>query len=1099
MRWDGAGAGHGVRITWVQARSILSGGSVAVLPAAPQGKGKVEGEEDNDGWVRHGRSMSGRTTVCQAGYGGRSLQPRGPHVIITLLLLFLAKVARGQQAPLPPPAPAPTPQVREIEEQLSNLTKRVASIISDRFRFCIADPVEDWNAAFNYTPNLGFLQQCFVETRGDLVGRLCTPAEVRFYLSCLHDQKGQNNIFLKTTINCNQSSWVQGCEPGWACSIGPDLLLSNINSSTIPTRRINCQQCCEGFFCPHGLTCMLPCPLGSYCPHAKVNITTGLCDPLCTDICISSLPTQQMPAVVLTCGLITRGQKMCSAQQVITVRVQHQNFLVAVECIIKDSCKANTKNESIFVLGACLVGALSMVLVIIYNCSDQSLTIRERRKTRSREKAIAMARQQIKTQNQLHVAKQLLRSHVNGMQGHLPHTLKPFVQHSDTESSAHRVQETPTSVPHKAQELSEAAVFEIEGTNEISEAASSVEVNLSGDGKTVGTKDKGAPKGMLRLTRSQRFKYAYVRIEKEKVEKQENKNLTLSGAIATVSEQDITRPLLTVEFKDLSLTLGKKKLLRSITGERRPGHVTAVMGPSGAGKTTFLNAIAGRVTGYKVNGLVHVNGKKQKIRSYRKIIGFVPQDDIVHGNLWFSAKCRLSSQMPQHDKVLIVERAIDSLGLQTIRNSLVGTVEKRGISGGQRKRVNVGIEMVIKPSLLILDEPTSGLDSSSSQLLLKALCREALEGTNICAVIHQPSYTLYTMFDDLILLAKGGLIVYIGPVKTVEEYFTNIGIYVPDRVNPPDHYIDILEGIVEPDSGFMAKHLPHYWMLYNGYAVPDDMKDDLEKMHTEHNTSLAGLTPGHLANLRSTHVEKQDHIQHDLSRLKNLLSRRTPGILMQYMYYLGRVMKQRDPTFGMPGYIYTIIAVSLLCKIAALRSFSLERLQYKRERDSGMSSLAYFLARDTIDHFSTVVKPIVYLSMFYYFNNPRSTIVDNYIVLLALVYSVTGIGYTLAICFNPGSAQLCSAILPVILTLLSTHTSTPLFLKNLCYTKWALEGFVIVNARRYPGVWLITRCGLLSKNHFDINHFKLCISVLFLYGLFFRIVAFIAMILLNKN
>lgn len=94
--------------------------------------------------------------------------------------------------------------------------------------------------------------------------------------------------------------------------------------------------------------------------------------------------------------------------------------------------------------------------------------------------------------------------------------------------------------------------------------------------------------------------------------------------------------------------------------------------------------------------------------------------------------------MPQHDKVLTVERVINSLGLDTIRNSLVGTVEKRGISGGQRKRVNVGIEMVMKPSLLILDEPTSGLDSSSSQLLLKALHREALEGTNICAVIHQP-------------------------------------------------------------------------------------------------------------------------------------------------------------------------------------------------------------------------------------------------------------------------------------------------------------------------------------------------------------------------
>lgn len=95
-------------------------------------------------------------------------------------------------------------------------------------------------------------------------------------------------------------------------------------------------------------------------------------------------------------------------------------------------------------------------------------------------------------------------------------------------------------------------------------------------------------------------------------------------------------------------------------------------------------------------------------------------------------------ELSKADKVLIVERVIEFLGLQTVRNSLVGTVEKRGISGGQRKRVNVGLEMVIEPSILLLDEPTSGLDSSSSQLLLRALRREALEGVTISMVVHQP-------------------------------------------------------------------------------------------------------------------------------------------------------------------------------------------------------------------------------------------------------------------------------------------------------------------------------------------------------------------------
>lgn len=94
--------------------------------------------------------------------------------------------------------------------------------------------------------------------------------------------------------------------------------------------------------------------------------------------------------------------------------------------------------------------------------------------------------------------------------------------------------------------------------------------------------------------------------------------------------------------------------------------------------------------------------------------------------------------MSKQEKVLVLERVIEFLGLRSVRNSLVGTVENRGIFGGQRKRVNVGLEMVMKRSLLILDEPTSSVDSASSQLLLRALGCEALEGMNICMVVHQP-------------------------------------------------------------------------------------------------------------------------------------------------------------------------------------------------------------------------------------------------------------------------------------------------------------------------------------------------------------------------
>ncbi|KAM3302812.1 hypothetical protein P3S67_013842 [Capsicum chacoense] len=478
-----------------------------------------------------------------------------------------------------------------------------------------------------------------------------------------------------------------------------------------------------------------------------------------------------------------------------------------------------------------------------------------------------------------------------------------------------------------------------------------------------------------------------------------------------------TRPPIEVCFKDLTLTLkGKNKhLLRCVSGKLSPGRVSAVMGPSGAGKTTFLSALTGKAAGCTVTRVILLNGKPEPVQSYKKIIGFVPQNDIVHGNLtveqnlWFSARCRLASDLPKPEKVLVVERVIESLGLQPVRDSLVGTVEKRGISGGQRKRVNVGLEMVMEPSLLILDEPTSGWDSSSSQLLLRATRRETLEGVNVCMVVHQPSYSLFRMLDDLVLLAKGGLTVYHGPVKTVEEYFVGIGITVPDRVNPPDHFIDILEGIYKlPSTGLNYKDLPVRWMIHNGYPIPPDMLDSSgSQASSVGENSADGASPaaatsdqsGDLwSDIKSNVAQKKDRMRFNFLAWSDLSHRKTPGVLLQYKYFLVRrsrvqavetapcrnlrVGKQRlrearlqavdclilllagiclgtvadvsDESFGFIGYLYTVIAVPLLINIAVLRSFSLDKLHYWRESASGMSSLAYFMAKDTVDHINTI-------------------------------------------------------------------------------------------------------------------------------------------------
>ncbi|MED6184984.1 ABC transporter G member 28 [Stylosanthes scabra] len=928
---------------------------------------------------------------------------------------------------------------QEMYKNMGGYTKVFKESIKKQLGFCIVDADRDWDGAFNFSKDLSFLTNCAKTVQGDITQRMCIGSELDMYASLFKTGKR----FVNPNVNCNMSTWLNGCEPGWACKANAKVEL-NSTQKDIPVRNSDCQPCCEGFFCPPGLTCMIPCPLGAYCPKANLNATSGVCQPY----------RYQIPPGKLThtCGGADIWADIRNSAEVLL----QNRFYCSREygCFTLATCEPKSENQNITAYGVLVFAGVCFMLIIIYNCSDQVLATRERRQAKSRERAAAHVRE-TQAREKWKSAKDIAKKHAVGLQSSLSRT---FSRQKTNKGSG----TLPPAATKKEKKKDKSNLSKI--ISDIEEDPDSQEgFNIQIGDKNV--KKQAPPKGKQLHTQSQVFKYAYNQIEKEKALQEQMKNMTFSGVISMANEIEIRkRPTIEVAFKDLTLTLkGKNKhLLRSVTGKLYPGRVSAVMGPSGAGKTTFLSALTGKAaSGCTTSGQVLVNGQESPIRAYKKIIGFVPQDDIVHGNLtveenlWFSARCRLSADLPKEEKVLVVERVIEALGLQAIRDSMVGTVEKRGISGGQRKRVNVGLEMVMEPSLLILDEPTSGLDSSSSQLLLRALRREALEGVNICMVLHQPSYTLFRMFDDFILLAKGGLTVYHGPVNKVEEYFSGLGIVVPDRVNPPDYYIDILEGIIKipAGSGVSQKQLPVRWMLHNGYPVPMDMLELIEGMSTNNTTgspSVAASTPdnnvagqsfaGELwQDVKASVESKKDNFTYKFLTSHDLSNRKTPGSFTQYKYFLGRVGKQRLREARSLGVDFMILllaglclgtlakmsdesfgATALLSKIAALRSFSLDKLHYWRESASGMSSLAYFLSKDTVDHFSTLIKPLMYLSMFYFFNNPRSSFQANYAVLLCLVYCVTGIAYVLAIFLEPGPAQLVSIL--IFFTLLASYT-----------------------------------------------------------------------------
>jgi ABC-type lipoprotein export system ATPase subunit len=210
---------------------------------------------------------------------------------------------------------------------------------------------------------------------------------------------------------------------------------------------------------------------------------------------------------------------------------------------------------------------------------------------------------------------------------------------------------------------------------------------------------------------------AAIRDSDQKFEKVMKFTPSLESHIQCLNSANDGEAPMNIEFRHLCLTLmrGKGKVvLENVSGVLAAASMTAILGPSGCGKTTLLTAIAGRAHYGKLSGVVKVNDVEQDIEKFRTVVGFVPQDDImiraltVRQVLTFSGLARLPRNLSLAEKMRVVDSVIAILGLEKIQHQRIGDENIRGISGGQRKRVNIGIELVSAPLALFLDEPTSG-------------------------------------------------------------------------------------------------------------------------------------------------------------------------------------------------------------------------------------------------------------------------------------------------------------------------------------------------------------------------------------------------------
>ncbi|KAI9825855.1 MAG: hypothetical protein M1832_000796 [Thelocarpon impressellum] len=252
-------------------------------------------------------------------------------------------------------------------------------------------------------------------------------------------------------------------------------------------------------------------------------------------------------------------------------------------------------------------------------------------------------------------------------------------------------------------------------------------------------------------------------------------------------------------FEDVSYHLNGKQILSGIQGVVHPGQLMAIMGASGAGKTTFLDILARKNKRGVVEGKFYVNGEKVSDNDYRSVIGFVDQEDTmlptltVHETIMTSALLRLPRDMGMSAKEQRVFEVEKQLGIFGIRDQLIGSEESngRGISGGEKRRVGIACELVTSPSILFLDEPTSGLDAFNAFNVIECLVTLAKDyNRTVIFTIHQPRSNIVALFDQLVLLARGKT-VYSGEFSRCQGYFDQIGYSCPPGFNIADYLVDL--------------------------------------------------------------------------------------------------------------------------------------------------------------------------------------------------------------------------------------------------------------------------------------------------------------------
>ncbi|KAL6600380.1 hypothetical protein ACP70R_045180 [Stipagrostis hirtigluma subsp. patula] len=282
-------------------------------------------------------------------------------------------------------------------------------------------------------------------------------------------------------------------------------------------------------------------------------------------------------------------------------------------------------------------------------------------------------------------------------------------------------------------------------------------------------------------------------------------------------------------------------ILHGVSGSARPGEVLAIMGPSGCGKTTLLDALAGRLdTNLRSKGEILINGRRQKLAFGTS--AYVTQENVLMSTLtvreaiYFSAQVQLPDTMTVAEKLARADATVREMGLAGALDTRISGRTSKGISGGQRRRLSICLEILTRPRLLFLDEPTGGLDSAAAFHVMSRIAGLAAgEGMAVVAVVHQPCAEVFELFHGLCLLAAGET-VFFGPAADAAEFFASNGYPCPPMRNPSDHFLRTINRDFDMESGERSLSKPSaadeaIQVLVNSYKTSNISEIAKKAMH----------------------------------------------------------------------------------------------------------------------------------------------------------------------------------------------------------------------------------------------------------------------------